>query len=46
MVKGPKKDFKVMQKTLDGFVTRVAKSINQREGATPPPTPMVKDKKR
>ena len=46
MVKGPKKDFKSMQRTLDGFVTRVAKSINQPKGATPPPTPTVKDKKR
>ena len=35
-----------MQRTLNGFVTPVAKSINQPEGATPPPTPTVKDKKR
>ena len=35
-----------MQKTLDGFVTRVAKSINQPEEATPPPTPTIKDTKK
>ena len=46
MGKGPKKDLKSMQNTLDGFVTRVAKSINQPEGAGPPPTTTVKDNKK
>ena len=49
MGKGPKKDFKSMQNTPDGFVILVAKSINQFEGATPPPpthTQKVKDNKK